>query len=40
VIKRKYSVNEASVLGSQLTLETLKFEVLRTVFLRTRQHTR
>jgi hypothetical protein len=27
MIKRKYSVNEASVLGSQLTLEPFKFRV-------------
>jgi hypothetical protein len=27
VIKRKYSVNKASMLGSQLTLEFLKFGV-------------
>jgi hypothetical protein len=37
VIERKYSVNEASVLGSQLTLEAFKSGVLITVFLRMRQ---
>jgi hypothetical protein len=39
VIKRKYSVNEASMLGSQLTLESLNSEFFRTVSFRTRQHT-
>jgi hypothetical protein len=34
VIKTKYSVNEASMLGSQHTLEPLNSEFLRTVFLK------
>jgi hypothetical protein len=40
VIERKYSVNKASMLGSQLTLEAFKFGVLITVYLPTRQRTR